>query len=331
MIPIPIRGREEKLRARRLSASKRDRLPSACLRKASLQIIPHVLQYLGPAKGIVGVYASFRSELPSRPLIDALLGSGYRVAVPRIHDDAMHFVEIRSADDLEPGTFGIDTARGTPCDAELEILLIPALAFTPSGLRLGYGGGYYDRYLGQHPNLGAVGLAMDVQLVDDLPHEAHDRIMDAVISEAGIRRGDTDRSVDVVAAAIVQEDQVLVARRRPGTSHSGWWEFPGGKVEQDEAPAHAIQREIHEELGWDVEALTSLQRCEHTYPNLRVNLELWLCRPNPREHDVRLTPPRSTDHDRLMWARVEDLETLPFAAADVGLLDSIRMLLTSAS
>ena len=102
-------------------------------------------------------------------------------------------------------------------------------------------------------------------------------------------------------------------------------------MEPDEAPARAIEREIQEELGWEVDALAPLQACEHTYPDLHVKLELWLCRPKPREHDVRLTPPRSTDHDRLKWARVEDLETLPFAAADIGLLDSIRMLLTSAS
>ena len=61
------------------------------------------------------------------------------------------------------------------------------------------------------------------------------------------------KTVKVVAAIVIQNDQVLLARRPPGTHHGLLWEFPGGKVESGESPEAALIRELREELNWDVE------------------------------------------------------------------------------
>ena len=84
--------------------------------------------------------------------------------------------------DLAPGPYGI-----LQPDPEAEVLLpdvlfMPLIGFTTRGDRLGQGGGHYDRWLAAHPGRMAIGLAWDVQLCEDLPREAHDMPLDAVVT-----------------------------------------------------------------------------------------------------------------------------------------------------
>ena len=81
---------------------------------------------------------------------------GKEVAVPRVDGDGiMHFYYLRSLKDLEPGAFGIMEPRADCriCETEEGLLLMPGVAFDEQGHRVGYGGGYYDRYLEKHPHL----------------------------------------------------------------------------------------------------------------------------------------------------------------------------------
>lgn len=85
--------------------------------------------------------------------------------------------------------------------------------------------------------------------------------------------------VDVVAAILADgEGRVLVAQRPPGKALAGWWEFPGGKLEAGEAPADALRRELHEELGIAVRECEPWMAIEHEYDERRVRLQAWRVR-----------------------------------------------------
>ena len=129
------------------------------------------------------VYCSVRSEVPTDGLIAALLAAGKRVCVPRIAHGAMLSVPYAP---LAAGAFGIPAPSGgedTPC----EVALAPLLAVDADGYRLGYGGGYYDRYLGKvHAFL--LGICYTDCIVGAVPTGAHDVFMDALACETGILR-----------------------------------------------------------------------------------------------------------------------------------------------
>jgi 8-oxo-dGTP diphosphatase len=89
------------------------------------------------------------------------------------------------------------------------------------------------------------------------------------------------RTVFVAAAAIVDVDgRVLIAQRPPGKSMAGLWEFPGGKIDQDEVPEAALSRELKEELGIDVNpaCFSPVTFASHTYPDFHLLMLLYLTR-----------------------------------------------------
>lgn len=89
--------------------------------------------------------------------------------------------------DLSTGPFGIQTARSPViCTAAIDAVVVPGLAFTRGGGRLGYGKGFYDRWLAQHPAALRIGLCYAVQIADDLPIAAHDEAVDVLVCESGV-------------------------------------------------------------------------------------------------------------------------------------------------
>ena len=148
----------------------------------------------------VFVYVSFGSEVQTHSLIDALLADGKRVAVPKLvtrgdrPGRVMRAVPIQSRDELVPGgpgTRGIlepggfeDTASGSVLAP--EVVLVPGVSFMRllegRFARMGYGGGYYDRYLADHPRAATVGLAFTEQLAVELPTESHDVFITRLIT-----------------------------------------------------------------------------------------------------------------------------------------------------
>lgn len=128
-------------------------------------------------------YVSFGTEVDTISIIRHALeipvcGRKLRVAVPRVAGREMDFYEITSMHDLEPGYHGIPEP-GLSCprvEAEQGLMLLPGLAFDKKGNRVGYGGGYYDRYLARHGNerLLTVAAAYDYQVVDAIAAQEHD-------------------------------------------------------------------------------------------------------------------------------------------------------------
>jgi 5-formyltetrahydrofolate cyclo-ligase len=136
-------------------------------------------------------YVEFRSEVITRPMIDAALRFGKKVLVPKV-DKSRHRLRLfelyEPHRELIPGYMGIpepDTYLTREADVdEVEMVVVPGVAFDTKCWRLGYGGGYYDRMAVKlRPGTPLVGLAFEAQIVDEIPQEKHDRPMKVVVTE----------------------------------------------------------------------------------------------------------------------------------------------------
>ncbi len=132
------------------------------------------------------VYHSFGSEADTHAVISALLALGKTVYLPRTEGDEMVAVRYNAGDGLKKSSFGIMEPAGEAFSGDADCALIPLLAVNGEGYRLGYGGGYYDRYLARHGNTLKVGIGYYFQLIDDKFQQEHDIKLDMFICERGI-------------------------------------------------------------------------------------------------------------------------------------------------
>ncbi len=142
--------------------------------------------------GWIYPFVSCHTEIDTWELIQTILEQGrYRIAVPRVKGTVMEFVEIHTWQDLQPGAMGIlEPVDGMVVAAEHGVMLMPGLAFDLDGNRVGYGAGYYDKYLEKHDgaDLYTVAYAFDFQVVNQIGAEAHDRKVDAIVTDQRIYR-----------------------------------------------------------------------------------------------------------------------------------------------
>lgn len=140
------------------------------------------------ATGVVMAFSSFGSELPTLPVIERLIARGVTVALPRIVSGDLEPRTWRPGEPTTETSFGaLEPAAGeTVSPDRIDIVLTPAVAFDRSGRRVGYGGGFYDRFFPRMRDEAVrVGMGFDVQLLDrDLPEGAFDARVDAVITES---------------------------------------------------------------------------------------------------------------------------------------------------
>ena len=132
------------------------------------------------------------------------------------------------------------------------------------------------------------------------------------------------REVRVVAAVLLRQDRVFVARRSPDQKQGGLWEFPGGKVEPGEDDASALARELEEELRVAATVGPVVAENTHDYPGVRVHLVALLARIAVEAEPILV------DHDAAVWATAADLGSLAWAPADVPLLPAVEALLAAA-
>ena len=139
---------------------------------------------------LVLAYVSYGNEVDTRFVIESALASGKRVAVPRVspHKHKMDFFEISGMGDLAEGFKGIlEPKRGllSPLGTEDllgSVCLVPGLVFDSAGHRIGYGGGYYDRFLPLIPDTYKIGVCFPFQMITSIPAEEHDIKMDEIIT-----------------------------------------------------------------------------------------------------------------------------------------------------
>lgn len=179
---------------RQQMARKRAELSAGERRARSAAAVKQLLG-LAPlaAKRTIMAFYPFRDEIDIRPFLDAARQRGQEVWLPLTEPAArrIHPYVYSGRDCLRPGAYGIwepDPDRAPKADpARLEAVVVPGLAFDRCGGRLGYGGGYYDRFfaaLAKRPLL--VGFAFSVQLVDAVPRESHDITLDYLVTEQGM-------------------------------------------------------------------------------------------------------------------------------------------------
>lgn len=135
---------------------------------------------------VVGAYFATGSEAKTDLLISEAKRLGKIVALPRTEGDMINFYEMSSTGELAAGKFGIMEPSPVHPASKIDLLVVPGIAFDKKGYRLGYGKGYYDRYLSEKKPKFTFGLAYNLQLLESLPHDAHDEKLHAVATEGEI-------------------------------------------------------------------------------------------------------------------------------------------------
>jgi len=128
-------------------------------------------------------YLPYNQEVRTVPMLLKALEDGKRVAVPKVFGEEMRFIYITDMAQTAPGYAGIPEpiADGPVADDPEALVLMPGLAFDPEGHRIGYGGGFYDRFLAAEPNHPTLALCYDFQMLPRLDTEEFDIPVDCVL------------------------------------------------------------------------------------------------------------------------------------------------------
>lgn len=134
------------------------------------------------AKTIYG-YLPYNQEVRTTAILEQALADGKKVAVPKVYGDEMRFIYLTDLSQVEIGYAGIpEPIQDTPvAEDPTALVLMPGLAFDRMGHRIGYGGGFYDKFLSREPNHPTVALCYDFQLLDRLETEEFDVPVDLVL------------------------------------------------------------------------------------------------------------------------------------------------------
>ena len=139
-------------------------------------------EFYRQAKSIYG-YLPYNQEVRTVPMLEQALRDGKRVAVPKCYGDEMRFIWIDDLTKVEKGYAGIPEpiADGPVADDPQALVLMPGLAFDPEGRRIGYGGGFYDRFLANEPEHPTLALCYAFQMMPKLETEEFDIPVDCVL------------------------------------------------------------------------------------------------------------------------------------------------------
>jgi 5-formyltetrahydrofolate cyclo-ligase len=134
------------------------------------------------AKAIYG-YLPYNQEVRTVPMLEQALKDGKKVAVPKCYGEEMRFIWMDDLSKVEKGYANIPEpiADEPVADDKTALVLMPGLAFDPKGNRMGYGGGFYDKFLAAEPGHPTLALCYDFQMLEHLETEAHDLPVDVVL------------------------------------------------------------------------------------------------------------------------------------------------------
>ncbi|HHY21956.1 MAG TPA: 5-formyltetrahydrofolate cyclo-ligase [Bacilli bacterium] len=140
---------------------------------------------------MIGIYVSIGKEVDTRSIIEYGWSTGKRIAVPKIKmaTKEMRFHEITSFSQLEETTFQLQEPIVSQCgevaSSKIDLLIVPGLAFTKNGYRLGYGGGFYDRYLPTYDGK-LIALTYQSQIVENIPINKYDQAVPMILTEDAV-------------------------------------------------------------------------------------------------------------------------------------------------
>lgn len=133
----------------------------------------------------VFVFISYKSEVDTRGIIEDILADGKKLLVPLVKGSEMIAVEVKGIDDLEPNKMGILEPKSGDEVTDVDLTITPGLAFDKNGYRLGYGGGYYDKFFAKVDTV-RMGIGYSDQYVESLVHEDYDKALEYLLTEEGL-------------------------------------------------------------------------------------------------------------------------------------------------
>lgn len=174
----------DKATLRREMTEKKRALTAEEIETASRELARRLFAHpLYRAAKTLYVYLSANQEVRTDGIVRQAKQDGKRVCAPKVEGKELQFYYLEEDTKLQTGAFGIlEPVNGQESDDPAALVLLPGLVFDRAGHRLGYGGGYYDRFLAREPQHPTVALCFGFQLVDELPAEPHDVPADAVIA-----------------------------------------------------------------------------------------------------------------------------------------------------
>lgn len=133
------------------------------------------------------------------------------------------------------------------------------------------------------------------------------------------------KSIEVVAAVIVKDGNILATQRGYG-QFKGKWEFPGGKVNEQENLEHAIIREIKEETNADINVIDYINTIEYDYPEFHLKMHSYLCELQNNNIEFVYHDDKSLEHENMIWLDLKDLDYLDWLPADVLVIERLKQL-----
>ena len=174
----------EKKSLRNLLLEKRDNTSHDFLKIASEKIHQKIkgMKNFRDAKKI-GAYYPIGSEILTQDIIQELLSIGKEVYLPKVVGESMEFRKIEDFSSLEKGNFDImEPKEECPKDNDLDLILVPTVGISPAGVRLGYGHGFYDKFLAENKTT-TISLILEKQVIKNIPKSEHDILIDWIVTE----------------------------------------------------------------------------------------------------------------------------------------------------
>lgn len=174
----------EKTSLRRLLLEKRDGTSFDLMKIASKSIqkkLKKIESFRNAQK--IGAYYPTGSEILTQDIMQEALSNGKEIFLPKVIGKEMEFRKIIDFSNLERGSFDIMEPRDECLvNNNLDIILVPTVGISPSGVRLGYGHGYYDRFLARN-KIKTISLTLEKQIIKNIPRSDHDIIIDWIVTE----------------------------------------------------------------------------------------------------------------------------------------------------
>ncbi|AFS83096.1 5-formyltetrahydrofolate cyclo-ligase [Candidatus Nitrosopumilus sediminis] len=174
----------EKESLRNLLLEKRDNTSFDLMKIASGKIqkkLKKIFAFRDAQK--IGAYYPIGSEIFTQDIIQELLSQGKEVFLPKVIGDSMEFRKISSFSSLEHGSFDImEPKDDCPVNNNLDVILVPTVAISPTGVRLGYGHGFYDKFLAKNKTA-TISLTLEKQIIKNIPKSEHDVLIDWIVTE----------------------------------------------------------------------------------------------------------------------------------------------------
>ncbi|MCV0431519.1 5-formyltetrahydrofolate cyclo-ligase [Nitrosopumilus sp.] len=174
----------EKESLRNLLLEKRDNTSFDLMKIASEKIqkrLNKIYAFKNAKK--IGAYYPIGSEIFTQDIIQELLSQGKEVFLPKVIGEKMEFRKIVDFSSLEHGSFDImEPKEDCPVENNLDVIIVPTVGISPKGVRLGYGHGFYDKFLAENKTT-TISITLEKQIVKNIPKSDHDILIDWIVTE----------------------------------------------------------------------------------------------------------------------------------------------------